>query len=485
MRRSLTRDLLIYGIGEVLVKAFGLITLPLYTHLFDPAEFGVVGIVLTISSLFMAVISLGSDVSYARFFFAVQTHAQRAVVTTTWISFLAAFGLIAALILIPAGDLLATVTTGRVGDGSLIRLAILLAPLRLTNLMLAQVLRNQYRARTYTALNILTLAVTVALILVAILGLHLGIAGVLVGMVAGELLVLPIRFAFVREMFVAQVHGATLTQMIRYGIPIVPASLAYWVFSASDRLLLSNLAGLEEVGLYSAAVSIVSMTTVAVTALSQAWMPHAVEAFERDRSEASALYARMLTFILVSFGGLAVFLTTFAPEIVDVLTGDSYRTAELAVGPLALGVVAQATTQVTSGGITLMHRTSRMATFSWIAAVLNVAMNLALIPLLGMVGAAWATALTYVALSTSYGMVSQRLWAIAYEWRRGAMAIAVTLAAVAGAYGLNAALEETSSDVLLSIAVKLAYLIVFVLALVIAGAITKADVLRLARSVRA
>lgn len=484
MRRSLTRDLLIYGIGEALVKAFGLITLPLYTHLFDPAEFGVVGIVLTISSLFMAVIGVGSDVAYARFFFAVQTQAERAVITTTWISFLAALGIGAALVLIPASDAIATLATGRVSDGSLVTLAVLLAPLRLTNLMFAQVLRNQYRARTYTSLNILTLAATVALILIAILGLRLGIAGVLVGMVGGELVMLPIRYGFVRRMFVKQVSGTTLRQMIRFGFPIVPASLAYWVFSASDRLLLSNLAGLGEVGLYSAAVSIVSMTTVAVTALSQAWMPHAVEAFERDRLHAASLYGRMLTFVLVGFGGLAVFLTTFAPEIVNVLTGDSYRTAAAAVGPLALGVVAQATTHITSGGITLMHRTSRMATFSWIAALFNVALNVALIPLLGMVGAACATALTYVALSTTYGIASQRLWAIAYEWRRSAMAIAVTLAAVVGAYGLNATLPQASSEPLLAITAKLGYLIVFVLALIVTGAMTRGDLVRLARTVR-
>ena len=49
MRPRLSRDILIYGVGEVLVKAFGLITLPIYTRIFSPEQYGALSVVLTVA----------------------------------------------------------------------------------------------------------------------------------------------------------------------------------------------------------------------------------------------------------------------------------------------------------------------------------------------------------------------------------------------------------------------------------------------------
>jgi O-antigen/teichoic acid export membrane protein len=68
--------------------------------------------------------------------------------------------------------------------------------------------------------------------------------------------------------------------------------------------------------------------------------------------------------------------------------------------------------------MTMMHRTGRLATLSVLAAVVNVAAALALVPPFGIVGAAGATLIGYLVLTMFYLWASQRLWAIHVEHRR-------------------------------------------------------------------
>ena len=63
--RRLSRDFAVYGLGEIVVKAFSLISLPVYTHVFRPAEFGILSYVLTLGGLLGAVLVLGGDSAYA------------------------------------------------------------------------------------------------------------------------------------------------------------------------------------------------------------------------------------------------------------------------------------------------------------------------------------------------------------------------------------------------------------------------------------
>ena len=68
----------------------------------------------------------------------------------------------------------------------------------------------------------------------------------------------------------------------------------------------------------------------------------------------------------------------------------------------------------------MAKRTQYIALHAWVAAVLNVALNLLLIPTFGMVGSAWAMAFAYLYLTIAYLVTSQRMWRVEYEVRRAA-----------------------------------------------------------------
>jgi O-antigen/teichoic acid export membrane protein len=432
LHRRLSSDFLVYGLGEVAVKLFSLITLPIYTRIFVPAEYGALSIVLTLTGLLMAVVILGGDSAYARFYFAARTFEERQVVTSSWIGFLGLWSVVVVLLLLPFSPQIADwALTGDVRT-ALIAVPLISVPVVLVNRMCAQVLRNEFRAGAFTTLNIASIALTVGIGLFAAVVLELGILGILVGSLCGEALMLPVRVWVARPMFRASFSRQVIGKLLAFGVPLVPISLAYWVFLVSDRILLAQLSTLQQVGLYSVAASLVGLTSIAVSALGQAWTPHAVRVYEEEPEYAPKLFGRMMTYVLAGFGLLCVGITTFTPELLAMLTGSAFSGAGAAVGPLAIGMVAFASTQITAGGITLRMRTKYLALHSWLAAMLNVGLNLVLIPRFGMVGAAWATMVAYVFLTLAYLVTSQHLWEIKYETRRSLTIVAVTVAFTVG-----------------------------------------------------
>jgi O-antigen/teichoic acid export membrane protein len=164
----------------------------------------------------------------------------------------------------------------------------------------------------------------------------------------------------------------------------------------------------------------------------------------------------VMTYILLGFGFLCVALTTFAREALVILSTPPYYAAAAAVGPLALAGVAFATTQITALSISLVKKTYYITLYSWIAALLNLGLNMLWVPRWGMVAASWTTALAYVFLTGVYWYTSQRLWPVVYETRRVVTIVGLTLLFTLGA----PLLPEWS--LLISLLAKVVYLLLYV-----------------------
>lgn len=426
--RSVAKDVLIYGSGDLLVRATGFLTLPIYTRILTPEDYGVWSFVTTATVLLSAFLALGGDSAYARFFFEAKTLEDRQRVTSTWLAFLAAWSFGLTLVILPLSAPFSDWAFGTREHGLLFVLALLSAPFTLMNTMFGQVLRNQFRPGLFALLGISTALLGVVLSVFGAVVLDWGLRGIVGGLLLALVVMLPIRMWTARDCLRLVFSRPLLRRLLAFGVPLVPTSLAWWIFGMSDRILVGKLSTLDQLGLYSVALSLASVLSISVGALGQAWSPHAFRIYEEDESHASAFYGRMLTYILVGLGLLAVGLSTFARDLLSILATPKFVPAAEAVAPLALALVAYGSVQVTAMGISLTKKTLYLAIYAWIGAALNVSLNLLLVPRFGMLGAAWATFASYVFLTAAYLVTSQRLWVVAYEKRRAAVVITLTLA---------------------------------------------------------
>lgn len=430
--RRIGRDLLVYGAGDVLVRLTGILTLPVMSRVFTPADYGVMTYVNTAVGMLGGVLALGGDSAYARFYFAERDDEGRRRVTTTWFGFLAAWSVAVMLLLLPWSGRFSAWSFGDARHAWVYAFALLAAPLTLLNGLAAQTLRNEFRAPLFTGLSVASSLAVIAGSLLGVLVFHAGLAGVFAGTLAGTALLLPVRLWVIRHRLGGSWSWPLLRDLLRFGVPLVPVTFAYWVFGMADRLMLGELSTLDETGLYGLAASLTMALAFVNAALGQAWSPHAVQAYETDPAGAPALFGRVLILIVAGFGTLAVATTALAPEALRILATPAYARAADAVGPLALGYVAFASTQVTAAGISLTRRTWYFMFYTWIAALVNVVLNWFTLRQYGMVAAAWNTAIAYGVLTLLYYATTQRLWPIAVPGRRLLVLSTVTVTGVLG-----------------------------------------------------
>jgi O-antigen/teichoic acid export membrane protein len=424
--RAILRDGALYGLGSVGSRLIAFLSLPLYTRLFEPADYGRLAVVIALVGLVSPLLALGSDTVYARFWFAVRDDASRRTVSSTWLLALSVWSTAVVLASLPLTPLIARALTGRESDATVVGLALASVPVALLNRMCAQSLRNRFRPAAYVTVTVLAALSTVAVGLG--LATSYGIAGAAAGLLLGELLLLPAHLWLARKVFTRRMSTSLLRQMLGFGLPLVPTSLSYWVFVSSDRLLIARLSDVEELGLFSVAAAIAALLGLAQFAIGQAWVPHITDMFETDDEGARALTAAAVGPVLATGCVLTVAVILLAPQIVDVVAAPSYAGAVGLIWPLALGQLAFLVVPIVSSGMTLKRRTRTLALHSAIAAGLNVSLNLILIPGNGGLGAAYATAASYGYLAIAYAVAAQRLWRVPYPMAR--LTVAAVLSVV-------------------------------------------------------
>lgn len=268
----------------------------------------------------------------------------------------------------------------------------------------------------------LTIGGTVLLVVV----LDKGPLGVIVGNFTGTLIVYLALLGFRREQLGLQVDRGLLRRMNHFGMPLVPSALLLWVTNFSDRLFLVKLTDTSEVGLYSVGVRVASAMVLLLTAFRTAWPAFAYSI--KSDEEAKRTYAWVLTYLVVLTTWVATALTLLSPWLVEWLTAPKFESASRVVGPLAFAAVSFAGFIVLSIGIGRARRTQFNWVVTGVAAVVNVTLNLILIPIYGMMGAAIATVAAYSVMFVGMAWWAQRIFPCPYQWRRVLTAVVAGIA---------------------------------------------------------
>lgn len=371
------------------------------------------------------VLRLGISSAFFRFYFDSDDPAGRRLVlrTSFWFTMaMATAGLVAGLVL--AGPI-ASVLFQAGGQDNLVRAAFVGLWTQMNYEQLTSLFRVEQRAVAYVVASLANIAVTIAATVLLVVVLQRGPIGVIVGSFTGTLAVYLALLGYRREQLGLQLDRELLRQMNRFGLPLVPSALLLWVTNFSDRFFLGQISGDAEVGLYSVGVRVASVMVLLLTAFRTAWPAFAYSI--ADDAEARRTYGWVLTYLVAGTAWAAAALALLSPWIVRLVSSSPFWEASRVVGPLAFSTVAFAGYVVVAIGVGRARRTQFNWVVSGLAAVVNVVLNLVLIPPYGMMGAAVATVAAYTVMFAGMAWWSQRLYHVPYQWRRVALAVVAAL----------------------------------------------------------
>jgi O-antigen/teichoic acid export membrane protein len=224
-------------------------------------------------------------------------------------------------------------------------------------------------------------------------------------------------FIIVRRVGVGYARLQLVGACLAFGLPTVLTSLTYWMVEMSDRYFLGFFSYVGDVGTYSAAYGVGSLLSFPRMLLMLALPPFVYGLWDRGQHDTAHHYLRMsLKYYLLGAIPLGVGVSLLAAPILRVLAG--VEVAERGQGVVVLIVLSMLLYGVSgiTGLVFWVERKPRQLAGLWAAAaVINVLLNVMLIPPFGMIGAAVSTAVSYAvpAVVCMKAYVSRAGWG---EW---------------------------------------------------------------------
>ena len=415
-----------YTAASILSKVIAVALLPLYTRYLTPEDYGAAEILFAAVVLVSIVVRFGLIEAILRFYYQDDEDPREVVKSTFaglfWLS--------------TAGALLALPFAGPISEALLDESAPELTRIAIGGLwvltmweFMLTLFRLDERARAFFLTTILNVVAAIALTVVLVVGLDEGARGLLLGSYATGAAFVVVLIAMQWRRLSLRPDVPLLRRLFRFGLPTMPAEVSLYLLNFVDRLIIVRTLGLAEAGLYSLAVKFAQGVNVLVRGFQLAWPPLAYSI--RDDEEARRTYATVVTLFVAGCAFAVTGMWLFSRWIVRALAAPEFFDSYEAIGLVATAVTLYALYLVL---VVILGRTGRTE-FNFPAAigalVANVALNLVLVPPLGIAGAGLALVASYLVVLGLMYVFTQRLFPVPYEWGR-LLRVVLTVAAIVG-----------------------------------------------------
>ncbi len=455
----ISRDTAVYSVAMGVTFPFALLSVVVFTRYLSPPEYGNLAVLLVMASMLTILYNVGTLQGVMSLVYgstdlgdddggdagveaqpgvkqAPQGAKREALGTgmamTTVIVFMATVPLLL------AAPEIAKLLVGDAGFSSSVRWAATSAAAGSLFRLAGNVFRMERRPSAYAFVNALRPASTIS-IGVLLLSRGWGIDGVLAGLALGTLTTTAVAVAIGRNLYALAFVKRHARAMLRMGWPVVPVVMGVWIVQNADLVLLSHFATDSTVAGYRVANRVSAFTSYVVSAFLMASAP--LERTSLLRAAYDNLGREKVRSTLLGYyaaaGAYLILVIVLAADAFVLLAAPGYRTATGLMPLMAAGFVAYGYMILLSRTAVVANRAKVFATIVVCCAIAFILLCLALIPLVGSVGAALAMPLTFAAGSAVWALQIRRSAnPVALQRRRVASAVSVAC----GSYAIAALL---------------------------------------------
>lgn len=414
--KHLLKDTAIYGGTDFLLRFISFFTFPLFALALTVEEFGVMALILTGTSLLNSVANLGLNNATQRFYWDKHTQDnERPSIVSTGLF----IQIITTLIMIVVSIIILSFFKNYLLDKYSISWEITIfalfsiIPGNIINFTV-DVLRLNFNSRQFLFFSIFRNLLSMGLTLGAVVWLKWKLEGYFISAFLASCLTVPTALWLIKHELTIKINWSTIHKLVKFGYPFIYVSLATWIFSSMDRWMLSELSSTTQTGYYAIAGKFANIPLLLSTAFGMAWSPIVFKLVSESATYREEIGKSLTVWSYLMFISCGVIILS-ARELLIYFTPVAYHQAALSIIFLTLGTLWQATPQITAFGISIEKQTHLFARITWFSAAMNLILNFILIPKLGSSGAALATMLSHLFVTSAYLFITQKLHPIILE----------------------------------------------------------------------
>lgn len=386
--KTLVSNTMLLSFGTFGSKLLVFLMIRFYTGYLTPADYGTADLITQTANLLFPLVSFG--ITNAVFRFALDKDCNRKDVFST------------GLLTITIGGLLFLVLAPLLGIAEIFKgyvwLIVLYTMASCYHSLCAQYLRAIGKTAFFAVQGIINTALVIVFNILFLAVLRIGIVGYVLSVALADIIasVIIILKEKLWKNVTIKPESTVSKKMLAYGIPMIPATIFWWVTSVSSRYLVTGFIGSDANGIYSVAYKLPTFLTLLSTVFMEAWQFSAVSESEGDTKEHINFYSTVWGSFQSFMFMVAAGLIAFCKPAISILTTKDYYSAWQYI-PLLAGSMVFSSFANFMGSVYIVTKNSKNSFItSMVGAISNVVLSLILIPSpLGVQGAAIATFLSY------------------------------------------------------------------------------------------
>lgn len=379
--KELVKGTIIYAIGSFGSKILNLLIVPLYTFYIVPEELGNYDLILTTINLLIPIVTFQiTDAAYKKI---VENFEQRQKIIscTYWILLLSS--IISAFLCIIIGKY-------AIGTKYSIYLATMLI-VQMWFMSLQRLLRALKKQKIFVVAGVFQTFCFLVLIAILVCGINLKIDGLCISYIIAHFIAIAFMLIQCRDLVVNHIsyNKNILLRMFKFSLPLIPNAMSWWLINSSDKYIIRILLGASSNGIYSVSTKFPAVLQTINGLFYSSWQDVAIrekEGKERDKFYTNTFekyYELLFLLVLIAMPATIVML--------PIIVSKEYETAAVYSIFVYLGMVFQGFSSFYGINYLNNNKTFGATVTSFIAAIVNLIVDLILMPFIGLYAAGIST----------------------------------------------------------------------------------------------
>ncbi|MCX6171114.1 MAG: polysaccharide biosynthesis C-terminal domain-containing protein [Ignavibacteriales bacterium] len=418
--KELTKDTAIYGISTIIGRFLGFFLVPFYTNVINTHDFGIYSNIYAYLAFLNIVFIYGMDAAFMKYASLNDKSEKKRIFSTAYL-FVFLTSIVLSVFLYLLKTPLSHVMEIPAELTKLYYYLILILIFDTLAIVPFANLRLERKAGKFTAIKLTNILLNISLNFILVLKYKMGIEAIFIANLIASAFSFFVFTPDIFKMLHLKIDKELLVKYLKFGLPYLPASMAAMIVQVVDRPVVLAMTNESTLGIYQANYKLGIFMMLFASMFQFAWQPFFLtNAKEKNAKE---LFAKVLTLFVIVSSLIWIILTLFVEDFARFqflpgksIIGKEYLSGITIVPIILLAYLFNGIYYNFQAGIYIEEKTKYFPYVTGAGAVVNVVVNILLIPLLGIIGAALATLASYIVMAAGLYFFSQKYYPIKYEF---------------------------------------------------------------------
>ncbi len=408
----------IYGVGNISTKVLGFVLIPIYMEKFPISEYGALGLLEATAQIIITLFGFSLSIGFNRWYFQQETTLEKKkLFSTIFFTLLAAIAIVISLVF-NQSNFLSTLIFNTTTYAYVLKIMVICAGAEIITELFLNLLKLQERAFLFSLSSVVKLAFNLFFTIYFIVYQGQGIEGIyhaqLIGHGAYFLLMIPILF----KEFKLSYRSDIIKDIFFFSLPLMLSSISILVLTQIDRYMLANMQSFSSVGEYTLGFKIANSVKVFIIfSVRMAISPMLLRVLDDPNNK--RLYSKVMTYFTFGVIPICLTLSIFGKDLIELLSSNpDYINAHKVIPIITLAIIFGLLKDNAVIGLHVKKKTSVIASLTVVISILNIGLNLLLIPRFSTEGAAIATLLSQAFFFIGMYYFAQKVYKVPYELRK-------------------------------------------------------------------